>query len=205
MTERGRCQTHGILLSVPVTGPGTAWDTLTGGMDNLLQGGAGGLVGTVVGIAGALLVARWTTRHELARAQEAAHRAASVEAAGRVSAALHDLRNRLSDVTPSKFFESASFGHRQAQAWDAVRDAFRRILVEDGPLLPDDEERALVALSAYTGRVYVVEVDTDRDELVFVETASEAHLSGLLGDVDAAIERLRRFRRQGGELQRSGP
>lgn len=67
------------------------WDTLTGGMDNLLQGG----VGSFLGVAGAYAIARSTFKRELERDRRLAREAAGVSAAGHLITAIGELQSRL--------------------------------------------------------------------------------------------------------------
>lgn len=177
-------------------GEGTTWDILTGGMDNLLQGGVGGLLGTLIGVGGALFVARHTTKKELDKDRELAALAAGVEAAARLSSHLHDLRSHLEKVDETALLTNESWARKQYVAWEELQERFRRQVVEDGPVLPEHEEVNLANLIRELHRAYALTGDFDDPAPPLVEKNRAELFDPIVAHLDEALDSLRTYRRQ---------
>lgn len=179
-------------------GPGTPWDIITGGMDNLLQGGVGGAIGALLGVGGAYLVATRTTKKELQRDRLLTRELASVQAAGRVTTVLYDIRRHLDNIDDDVLARHPDLALRRLVAWEALQEKLQRIVVEEGSLLPDVREKALSDLLSTLDHAYA----TDRDETgypFFIQAGTEPGFAQLVDRVTAELEELRKYRRETGQ------
>lgn len=172
------------------SGEAASWaHQVFGGWSNLFQGAIGSLIGTLVGVLGAYIVARWTTRRELDLQRQEARRREQAEAAERLLTALFDLESHVVRLKRGDLLNHRDYALQQLEAWNFLTDRLRREVTSDLDHLPADLLKHLSELEGQLASLYAVEEDGEGWPL-HIEMGHPATKTRVIAGIDGAVFRL---------------